>query len=748
MTTTSDTAGLLTALGSPGAGSLGAAAREVIGPYAGALTPQPLPWDDVPASAEITVAEVTRYPLVLLTLLTDLEGDQVVAVPRLLEPGTDQPPITYAPWSQAGSSLTAFVPEVDAGGAAAAFRIGVTATRTAPNGTVTTVAAADVRQTVRVDLVQGLAGRVLAVLLAEKARLRRAGREIAAMRKLALARDNALDRLGADLRCPRFADDLVWDPVRRSPTTQPLSPPGRREDDASYRSRLRLLRGLRLPTPGWADNLLNGSGSEPGRLADVGFTGRVEVDESPNAVLLALRLVAPGSAAGRATLLDAIRQVHLIWPAGSAAGDAAHAQRMLPQRVADRIAGTRAALTRWGLPAQQPVARALAGALEALDARCRQLNARPWPSVLAGQSDAGGSRLELGHGALLAAPAAAALDAAVQAAGTLGDPGLIPQPRSADPVGRWLLSACGLRTVEPTADGSIFVSVLPMGPLVIDVAPGPDAPVPQTATAHLVSPTDAAHDAPLVAVLAAMAARQLTPVADVNALLAGIQPATAAPAAARALGDQGVPAVADVAGFRRQLAAVSNRLYAAFDLGVAGTAALATDPSRLAGTLAAAATAGASSVVAVVTAAGTIALMFGVTGLPLAGSNLAARQTVLYRWQVRGLAGNGVSTDPRRGPTTQIYAPGTGVSVLSCVAHVRGLGNDPYEWSPAPAQGTLLSLRQYEHLMNLVALATPVGVRANTWRLRQQHVDVDGSGKPFPLTAAAARTFRQYRAAR
>jgi hypothetical protein len=745
MMTTPGAADLLV---SSGAGSLTAMSRELIGPFGGAVTPQPLPWDDRPASAEVTVTDITRFPLLLITLLTDLDGDRVVAVPRLLDPGTDQPPLTFAPWSQTGSSLPAFVPEVDGAGAAAGFRIGVTVTRTAPDGTVTALAASDVRRAVRVDLVQGLAGRVLAVMFAEKARLRRTGREIAAMRALALARDSALDRLGADLRCPRFADDLVWDPVRRSPTTQPLSPPGRREDDVSYRARLRLLRGLRLPTPGWADSLLNGTGSDPGRLADVGFTGRMEVDESPNVVLLALRLVAPGLEQGRATLLDAIRQVHLIWAAGSADGDTAHARRMLPQRVADRITDTRAALARWSLPAPQPVAPALADALETLDTRCQQLAARPWPAVLAGQNDDGGSRFELGQGAMLAPPDPAALDAAVAAAGQLGDPGLVARPRSHDPAGTWLLSACGLRTAEPTSEGTIFVSTLPMGPLVIDLAPGPVAPLPQTATAHLVSPTDAAHDAPLVAVVAAMAARQLTPVADVNAMLAAMQPAAAAPDAVRALGAEGVPAATDVAGFRQQVGAVSDRLYTAFDLGPAGTAALTTDPSEVAGTLAAAATAGASSVVALVTGADTVALLFGVTGLPLGGSNLAARQTVLYRWQVRGLAGDGVRIEPRRGPTAQIYAPGVGISVLSCIAHVRGLGNDPYEWSVTPADGALLSLRQYEHLMNLVTLVTPIGVRANTWQLRQQHVDVDGSGMPFPLMAAAARTFRQYRAAR
>jgi hypothetical protein len=740
---------LLTELGAPGAGSLAAVSREIIGPFAAALTPQPLPWDAGAAGAEVTVPAGARYPLLLLTLLTDLDDEQIVAATQLLGPATNQPTVTYAPWSQAGSSLPAFVPEVDSAGAAAAFRIGVTATRAAAGGSPTAFSPAEVRAAVRLDLVQGVAGRVLVAMLAEKARLRRCGREIAAMRALAVARDNALDRLGRDLDCPRFSDELVWDPVRRSPTAQPLSPPQRREDDPSYRARLQLLRSLRLATPDSADRLINGTPGAPGHLADVGFTGRIEVDETPNVLHLALRLISPGSAQGRATLLDAIRQVHLTWPADSAAGDTAHGRRLLPAQVADRVTATRAALARWDLPAGEPVAPSLARALETLEARCTQLGARPWAAAVAGQQDAGGSRLELGHGALLASPDAAQLDAAVTAATALGDPALNSVPRSADPVGAWLLAACGLRTAELTTDGSVFISTLPMGPLVVDVAPDPDATLPQTATAHLVSPTDAAHDAPLVVVMAAMAARGLTAVADVPGMLAGMQSATTQPAAAEALGRQGVPLVADVTGFRQQLAAVSNRLYVVFDLEPGGTAALTTDPSQLAGALAAAGSAGASSTVAVVTAAGTVALLFGVSGLPLAGSNLAARQTVLYRWQVRSLAGDAVGIDPRRGPATEIYAPGNGISVLSCTAHVRGPGhNDPYEWSPAPVGGALLNLRQYEHLMNLVELATPIGVRANTWLLRQYHLDVDGSGRATPLTATAARTYRRYRAAR
>jgi hypothetical protein len=287
-----------------------------------------------------------------------------------------------------------------------------------------------------------------------------------------------------------------------------------------------------------------------------------------------------------------------------------------------------------------------------------------------------------------------------------------------------------------------------MGPLVIDLAPAAEGPLPITATARLVTTADTAHDAPLTAVVALLAAQHLTPVTDVPGLLAGMQVPTVAPAVASAMGVLGVPLATDLDGFRRQLATVSARQYVAIDLGPAGTASAAANPKPLSDTLTAAGSAGASSVAGLITAAGTLALLLGITGLPLAGSNLAARQTVLYRWQVRGLAGDGVLIDPRRGASTQIYAAGGGISVLSCAAHVRGRGNDPYEWSPAPAGGALLTLRQYEHLMNIVELATPVGVRANTWRLRQEHVDVDGSGKAFPLTAAAARTYRRYRAGR
>ena len=68
----------------PGAGSLPAVARELVGPLAGAATPQPLPWDG--QSARVTVPAGSRYAVLLVTLLADIERDQLVVVPRVLLP--------------------------------------------------------------------------------------------------------------------------------------------------------------------------------------------------------------------------------------------------------------------------------------------------------------------------------------------------------------------------------------------------------------------------------------------------------------------------------------------------------------------------------------------------------------------------------------------------------------------------------------------------------------------------------------
>jgi hypothetical protein len=741
-----------TPLDSAGAASLAAAAGELIAPLAPAATPEPLPWVAAAQRARVEVDTTSRYPLLLVTLLADLELDAVVVSPTLRSGGAAaaQPAARFAPWTQAGSAVVAAVPPVDDAGTAVPFRLECTATRITPDGAETPLAAATLRETVRVDLVQGLLGRLLAVIMAEKPRLRGQARELRAMRTLAVAARNALDRTGFDLRCPRFADELVWDPERRTPSTRPLDPPGALEDDASYRARLQVLRGVRLASPPWIDSVVNGPGppENPGSgwMAAVGFTDRIAIDESSNALLLAFRLVAPGSPDGRERLLDAIRRVHLVWPAASEAGDAAHLGRMVTPTVRDRTVAARAALANWSAPPDQPVAPSLATALRVLDERCQRLGARPWPELLAGQRDAGGSRFELGFGGLLAAPDPAQLDAAVAAAA--GDPGLAPRPRDADPVGAWLLSACGLRTAEQDPDGSVFISTVPMGPLVVDVEPSPEDPIPLTMAARLPTAADPSHDAPMAEVVARVAQADLAPEPAPQDVLAAMQPTEALPGLDVVLAAVGLPVVDQVDRFVARMGGIPARDYAIFDLGPRRTSAALADPVTLAELLDVAQRADASSAVAIVTSGGTLALILSVVGLPLAGSNLAARHTVFYRWEARGLAGTAVEVAPRRGPAVRVRSPGVGISLVSCLVHLRSGANDPYEWRPALPPGSLLTLRQYEHLMNIVELVTPVGVRADTWTIRHHHVDVDGSGVPVPLPPSAARTYRHYRSLR
>ena len=149
------------------------------------------------------------------------------------------------------------------------------------------------------------------------------------MRVLADARGNALDRIGSDLGCPRFADELVWDAVRRSPATQPLSPPGRLEDNtAEYRHAL--LRGWRLPTPSWGESVLN---SAPGP----GLPAPVEIDETRNAVHVAFRLVAPAPQTAGHVAGQLSGKYTSSGPPAARTGDTAHQARLLPQRVQDRV---------------------------------------------------------------------------------------------------------------------------------------------------------------------------------------------------------------------------------------------------------------------------------------------------------------------------------------------------------------------------------------------------------------------------
>ncbi|MDM7855875.1 hypothetical protein [Cellulomonas alba] len=742
-----------------GAASLAAAADELIGPLSDAVRPHPLPWaqvvdpgaphhpgpprpEDLVTVPQFDTGGVTRHPVLLLRLLTDL-GDDAIEVSATIG-GASPVTLTFAPWSEHGSSLLLAVPATDAGGAAASIGGSLTAKRTHPDGTADGLSDGAVVTTFAVDLVQGVLGRLALVLLSEKPRLRREARELRASRVLDHARLGTLDAIGADLGVPRLREEIAWDAATRQVAAQPLAGG---EVDLDYRARLRVVRGVRLPSPTWIDATTNGPGgpSDPGRgwLAEVGFTTRLTVDETANPLLVAFRVVDPTRGAGRTELLDAVRRLHLVWPAG-APGDAVHAQRMLTPAAAARATTARAALATLGLPADQPVAPSVANALARLVDLQTQLGVSVFTQALTGQRDDGGSRFELGLGVALTPPTTAAIGSAVTKAQAL-DPRLGAVGAADDPVASWLLRAAGMRTAHATADGTVYASPVSVGGLVVDVAPGPGGPGPLTFTARIEGP-DADHDGPVQAIVDALAADALTALSptDAAARLAGMKVSSADPSIDAALAALDLPRVTDVADVQQRLARVAVRDYVVVDLG-ATTGALVGDHQRLDDLVAVAARGGASSALPFVTATGTLAFAFGVVDLPLAGNNLSSRHTVAYRWQVHGLVDRGLRVRPVLGPSTTLASAGEGVSVVACVAYVRTGGNDPYEWRATLPDDALLTLRQYEHLMNVVELATPVGVRADTWEIRRRHVSVDGSTTPTPLSPSAARTYHRYR---
>src|SRR5262249_45639150 len=119
--------------------------------------------------------------------------------------------VTFDSYSEAGSFVPAGRPPIDAvTRRAASFVITVSAAGTAPTDPL-----ADL---VDVSIVEGVLGSLIFVMQAEKARIRRQARELCAVRHLASARADALDRVGAELAVPRFTDRLIWDPNLKQPT--------------------------------------------------------------------------------------------------------------------------------------------------------------------------------------------------------------------------------------------------------------------------------------------------------------------------------------------------------------------------------------------------------------------------------------------------------------------------------------------------------------------------------------------------
>ena len=442
------------------AASVANMAAHLTAPFGAGAVQTPLPVD---AAGAASVAFTSRESLLLCAPRSDLT-DTGLRVDVALPDGAAVT-LEFAPWTERGAALPVYRPPTRDHGYADPFDVTLADLRqVTSDGTVTALPAAQITAQLELELLEGIMGRLLYATAAEKPRLRRLARELAAMRRLTGARDDALDRAGADLGVPRFADDLAFRDGHLVTDT-------RREPDSEYRRRLAIYRPRLLRTPATVRRLV--SDIDP----------RLTVVEGDSPFALALHVVGVEEPGLRDAFFGFLRTTYLIWP--GADGDPVHAARFQPDDLRAQVETLRADLREGFDFAGSGPESALAPMLAAALARvwqCRRhlLATTTWP-VQRAQDPTGGSRYELGLGADLEPLPAAELDrlASEHAAGRPADDPEIQAlidsmtPRSAgdDPAGRWLLEPCGLRTVHELDSGALYVSHLPALGLEVN---GPD----------------------------------------------------------------------------------------------------------------------------------------------------------------------------------------------------------------------------------------------------------------------------------
>jgi hypothetical protein len=747
----------------------------------------------VPANTQgrARVARRSRQPLLLAAPARPLE-DRGLRLRAVLDPAGTAVSLAlleFAPWTEAGAFLPLHRPTVDPGtGTARPFVVEVSLAEVDQAGAEVPLEPAEVAGRVQLRLLEGVLGRLLYALGAEKQRARRVGREIAAMRRLATARDDALDRAGAELGLTRFEDELVV----RDGAVETVA---RREPDDELRRRLSLYRPLLVPSRPRLLELLNGPGvdTDPNRglLAGLGVGDRFRLVEGDQPFAIAVSLVAAGPPDSdldgpRLNFLDWVRATHLVWPQNTPQGNQVHVARPLPQTTRDRVADLRRDLRAFlafeAEAATNPAFAEFLAAALVRAGRCRAALGVQTPMPLRrAQAPDQGSRYELGLGVDLGAPPAAELD---QLGTVLADPNrppdpdpqteallasMRPRPAAEDPEGRWLLEPCGLRTVHRLTGDTLYVSHLPNFGLVIT---GPDATDPPGAgeidealffQARYQAPGDPGANVVLHAGLAgaaqAWAARGGPPwtvLADEDAparwdTARQLEVDPPEPVAA-ALTGGGLRALADPSGAVSALKDLPEELIQTLQLDAGQAAALgagdpdaANDLLALVGILA---DQGLANALPLVTATGEILLVVGVIGLPGAGLNLDERRATGFRWYVVPIAPPDASIGVIRSAISRaVYTPlkpGLAAVVVLGFARTAG-GTDPYQYRVELPEGSLIDLPQYEFLMNLLDHTFPAGVEVNTFAIRRQHVDLDGDGQADPLPSTASRTFRRFR---
>ncbi|MGV9818742.1 hypothetical protein [Nocardia xishanensis] len=755
-------------------------------------------------TGRVDILTPTREPLLLAAPLGSLDDLALSLTVNLPDGGTSL--LDFAAGTEAGAYLPLYRPPSDPStGASPPFSLELRLVQVRPDDRQV-VTADKIGEHIDIRLIEGITGRMLYLLGAEKQRLRRQAWTLARIRTLDRAFGDALDRIGAELGVPRFYDMLRFRDVppgegpsvfRRFAFGERRFGPGvpgeitaeaRREPDEEYRHRLAIYRPWLYPTRRHIEAMLNGPGDSGdlnrGLLHAVGVTARALITDVARPPAAAVHLVAVGDPTARTGFHDYIRRTQLVWPRDDAEAETVHGQRYLPESSAAEMEGLRRRLrTEFDIPIGGALAPMLARALDRAG-RCRRAlgESAPWP-VLRCQDPAGGSRYELGLGVDLRRLSAAELDvlAARRRDGRITIPGdptdaepdpaetaalleaAVPRSSLEDPDGAWLLEACGLRTVHRVREDVLYASHIPTFGLTISGPSTTGAGHPITLEARYHAAGEPGSHILLVRVLEAAAddwtglGREPWRVLDNTAASAAWAAAVVTPnPTARILAFTGLPVVTDPADVEARLRLLPAELIATLQLPdnvarhiIAGRSEAVTDLRNLLNILS---SQGLSSALLLVLPDGVLIVVSGIA-LPLAGINLAERAATRFRWYANRIWPTDDDPDPDDHEIgdlkarTEFASSRPGLYAIIALGQIRSHldGAEPYEFTVGLPDGTTLDLLQYEYLMNLLSHVRPAGTRVDTWSVRQHHVDLDGDGTAEPVPSAISRTYRQFR---
>ena len=759
--------------------SLGNALGSLAGPLAAGALQTPLA---LTPAGRLQVAWTPRRPAVLATLAASLDTPSVRIDVTVDPDGTPTalPAVVFESYSETGATLPIYLPLLAAGATTIpGFTLAVTVTVQPESGPPQVLAPEAVGAVVSFAIVEGNMGKLLFLLGQEKARIRREGRRLAAMKLLASARLDALDRIGADLGVARFQDDLVYDAASAEVKTVILTDASGNptlEADADYARRLAIYRPFQLCSRANLLENLNGPGAatdpNAGLISGLGLTSRFTIQDENSPFAVAIRIVGIGSEAPRDNFLAYVRSDILTWLPNTAAANAVHAARYLPLAQQAQVAALRGRLQAgYTFPAGAAVGPVLADTLDRLSRVLVALGFAGKPAIVRAQDPTAGSRYELGLGVDVTALAPVDLDALAarvndttravtadaQAESLIAAARAVPPASSAaQPDGGWLLSTCGFQTIHRLDPTTLYLSHLPVLGLEVDGPVNVAMGAPATYDAHFYPADDPAMNAALFSGLAAAATAwnadgqaawtPLTPAQQSAAWAQVAVQATNSPAM-ETFAAAGLPAVANPATAVASLASVPADMLATIKLPPALAAEiLAGNPAAIPVLRMFATILGGQSIASalpLVTATHDVIVVVSVLGLPLVGVNLGQRRTSGFRWYAVPLGGQ--AAVKAMGSSTTLQPAAAGALALVCLGYVREPGlADPYEVIVDLPDGAALTLKEYEFLMNTLQALYPVGIQVNTWSIRQGHVDLLGSGTPVALTPAVFRTFRSF----